>query len=296
MFWGAGACGAVFLTLVLSSLPPGECAGLSGRASSDALPGVVFIVVIGLAAGLHAALYGAYKDSPHESFLMRRFVRELVFSMSVAAGLAAFRLADGETPFIIYLSVFALSRIITEFWKLFLRVEPQDGYRIPTQIHWIKAVVHNPFIRLFMGFGFVSGIYGCYCLFHLLPGSLPLPVTGLIVGGGIGVVEAMAGAYKDGTIEGFSFVKFLKSPTFGALGGLIASFHTTNLAFLLLASIGSMRMFNELLFKILVRNYTPGKFKSLTGPFQEWVTRRRQFLAPYAATWLLYLFLSVRLA
>jgi hypothetical protein len=55
-------------------------------------------------------------------------------------------------------------------------------------------------------------------------------------------------------------------------------------------------MFNELFFKILVRNYTPGKFKSLTGPFQEWMTRRRQFLAPYAATWVLYLFLSLRLA
>jgi hypothetical protein len=296
MFWGASACGAVLPTVVLSSLLPGQYASLSGRAASATLPGVIFILIVGLVAGLHAALYGAYKDSPHESFLMRRFVRELVFSTSVAAGLAALRLADGETPFVIYLSIFALSRIITEFWKLFLRVEPQEGYRIPTQIHWVKGVVNDPFIRLFMGIGFVSGIYGCYCLFRLLPGWLPFPAVGLVVGGGIGVAEAMAGAYKDGTIEGFSFVKFLKSPTFGALGGLIASFHTANLAFLLLASIGSMRMFNELLFKILARNYTPGKFKSLTGPFQEWMTRRRRFLAPYAATWALYLFLSIRVA
>ena len=296
MFWDAVAFRAVCLTVASISLPAMPCTGLDERALAGTLSSIAFFMIIGLVAGLHAALYGAYKDSPHESFLMRRFVRELVFSTSVAAVLATLHLADGQTLFVVYLSVFALSRIITEFWKLFLRVEPQEGYRIPTQIHWVKGVVSNPFIRLGMGIGFVSGIYGCYCLFRMLPRSLPSPAVGLIVGGGIGLVEAMAGAYKDGTIEGFSFVKFLKSPTFGALGGLVAAFHTTNLAFLLLASIGSMRMFNELFFKILVRNYTPGKFKSLTGPFQEWMTRRRQFLAPYAATWVLYLFLSLRLA
>ncbi len=174
---------------------------LGDRASVGTLSSIAFIVIIGLVAGFHAALYGAYKDSPHESFLVRRFVRELVFSTSAAAVLAALRLADGQTLFIIYLSVFALSRIITEFWKLFLRVEPQDGYRIPTQIHWVKGVMNNPIIRLAMGIGFVSGIYGCYCLFRTLPKSLPSTAIGLIVGGGIGLAEAMAGAYKDGTIE-----------------------------------------------------------------------------------------------
>jgi hypothetical protein len=117
----------------------------------------------------------------------------------------------------------------------------------------------------------------------------------MIVGAGIGLGEAIVGAYKDGTIEGFSFRKFLKSPTFGTLGGLLASYHTASLPFLLLASIGTMRMFNELLFKMIVRDYTPGKFKSLVGPFQEWMARRRLFLPPYAATWLLYLVLFVNL-
>ncbi len=255
---------------------------------------VVFITItIGLAAGLHAALYGAYKDSPHESFLMRRFVRELVFAISVSAILAAFHLSDDQSLFVIYLSVFALSHIITEFWKLFLRVEPQEEYRIPTQIHWVKGVVHDSFTRLLLGAGFLAGIYGCYRLFRLLPDSLPWLVVGSIYGGGIGLAEAIAGAYKDGTIEGFSFQKFLKSPTFGALGGLIASCHTASPDFLLLAAIGSMRMFNELLFKMLVQDYTPGKFKSLAGPFQEWMIRRQYFLMPYGATWILYVVLFV---
>jgi hypothetical protein len=255
----------------------------------------LFVVIIGLAAGLHAALYGAYKDAPHESFMMRRFVRELVFSTAIAGVLAAFHLSDHQTPFIIYLSVFALARIATEFWKLFLRIEPQEEFRIPTMVHWIKGVVYNPIIRLLMGIGFLAGIYGCYRLFKLLPHSMPWVLVGLIVGCGIGIGEAIVGAYKDGSIEGFSFYKFLKSPTFGTLGGLVACFHTTSLGFLLLAAIGTMRMFNELLFKMIVRGYTPGKFKSMIGPFQEWMTRRRHFLAPYAATWLLYVVLFVRM-
>ena len=90
---------------------------------------------------------------------------------------------DGETPFIIYLSAFALSRITTEFWKLFVRVEPQDDFRIPTQVHWLKGVVHNPALRLLLGAGYLASIYGIYCSFKLLPDGLPMPLKGLIVGG-----------------------------------------------------------------------------------------------------------------
>jgi hypothetical protein len=99
------------------------------------------ILLIGLAAGLHAASYGAYKDSPHESFLLRRFVRELVISVVTAAVLAVFGFCDGQGFFVIYLSVFALARIATEFWKLFVRIEPQEEYRIPTQIHWVRGTL-----------------------------------------------------------------------------------------------------------------------------------------------------------
>ena len=110
----------------------------------------------------------------------------------------------------------------------------------------------------------------------------------MLVGLSIGTAEAIAGGYKDGAIEGFHWNKFFKSPFFGALGGVIASGHTGDPAFLLLAAIGSMRMFLELLFKMLVRDYVPGKFRSMTGPFTEWMAHRRHFLAPYAITWLLY--------
>jgi len=245
-------------------------------------------LLIGLCAGLHAASYGAYKDSPHENFKPRRYVRELVIAATCAAWMAVSGLGDGQGPLVLYLSIFALARIATEFWKLFLRVEPQEGYRIPTQIHLFSRVVHNPAGRVLFGAGFVGAIYGYYALCTLLPNDLPFWLRGLVVGGGIGVCEALAGAYKDGSIEGFSWRKFAKSPTFGALGGLIASAQTQALGFLLLAAIGSMRMFLELFFKILVPGYVPGKFRSMSGPFTRWAWQRRFFLVPYTTTWVLY--------
>lgn len=254
--------------------------------------GTTALFGLGIAAGLHGALYGAYKDSPHESFLPWRFAREVAFALGGAA-LLPFVLPSTrhQSAFVVYLALFALTRIVTEFWKLFLRVEPQGGFRIPTQIHCVIGVVGNPLVRLSLGIGFLASIYGLYEAFRRIPAWVPMPINGLLVGLGIGTAEAMAGGYKDGTIEGFSWFKFFKSPSFGIVGGVIASGHTTDPAFLLLATIGSMRMFLELLFKMLVRDYAPGKFKSMTGPFVVWYTHRRHFVVPYALTWLMYVVL-----
>lgn len=124
---------------------------------------------IGFAAGLHGAMYGAYKDSPHESFRLRRCVRELAIAMAAAVGMAFLHLSDGESPFVVYLATFALVRVITEFWKLFLRNVPQEGLRIPTQIHWNKGVIHNRAMRLVVGAGFGGAIVGIWTLCTLVP-------------------------------------------------------------------------------------------------------------------------------
>lgn len=46
-----------------------------------------------------------------------------------------------------------------------------------------------------------------------------VPMRGMVIGLSIGTCEAIAGAYKDGSIEGFYWLKFAKSPVFGMLGG-----------------------------------------------------------------------------
>jgi hypothetical protein len=254
---------------------------------------LVSTAAVGALAGLHGALYGAYKDSPHESFLARRFLREIAIAVTVSLALPALHpAAQHQSTFVLYLSVFALTRIITEFWRLFVRVEPQGDFRIPTQIHCVTGVVHNPVLRLLMGLGFLLSIYGIGMLGTVFPESWPPALHGVALGLSMGVSEALAGAYKDGTIEGFAWRKFAKSPAFGVLGGVIASGHTMDDAFLLLATIGSMRMFLELLFKMVVADYAPGKFRSMTGPFSDWALKRQLFLKPYAVTWLLYVVLG----
>ena len=160
----------------------------------------------------------------------------------------------------------------------------EQTYQISRYVSLVALMV------LAFGIGFLASIYGIYALSTLFT-EMPRPLRGLLVGLSIGFAEAIAGGYKDGSIEGFHLLKFFKSPTFGALGGLIASGHTGNVMSLPLAAIGTMRMLLELLFKMMPRDYAPGKFPSMVGRYTEWVERRRLFVAPYALTWLVYLVL-----
>ena len=90
---------------------------------------------------------------------------------------------DATGPFVLYLSIFAVTRIVTEFWKLFVRVEPQEGFRIPTQIHCVTGVVHDPSLRLLMGAGFLASIYGIGMLGRVFPDGWSPALHGLVAPG-----------------------------------------------------------------------------------------------------------------
>jgi len=248
-------------------------------------------LAIGFAAGIHGAMYGAYKDSPHESFRPWRCVREVAIATGLAGLAALLHVSDGQSPFIIYLATFALVRLVTEFWKLFLRDVPQNGFRIPTQIHCVTGVIQHRGVRLLISAAFIGAIIGIWALCTLVP-LQPVLLRGLIVGFIVGLAEAIGGAYKDGAVEGFYWHKFAKSPVFGALGGLIVAGHTDHLPFMMLATFGTYRMILELLFKMVVPGYAPGKFFSITGSYTDWTSSRWCFLPPYVATWALYLVLA----
>jgi hypothetical protein len=251
----------------------------------------IAVISLGLIAGVHAAMYGAWKDSPHEDFLARRVVREIAIALCVAALLTW--VADGTTAFIFVLSVFALTRITTEFYKLFLRTERQDHYRIPTQVHVFKTVPRALVARIALGIGWLSAIYGLYALLRLLPDQMSPHLVGPIAGVLFGSSLALAGAYKDGYIEGFYLHKFLKSPVSAAVAGFVVAFHTAQLEFIVLGTIALERMFNEYLYKLRKPGYVPGKFQSVEPRFPQWVSKRRWFLVPYAATWGIILALYV---
>lgn len=38
--------------------------------------------------------------------------------------------------------------VVTEFWKVFVRVEPQDGCRIPTEMQCVRGVAHTLDLQL----------------------------------------------------------------------------------------------------------------------------------------------------
>ncbi len=248
-----------------------------------------------LAAGLHAACYGAYKDSPHESFLVKRFTRELVIAFCIGIVFSLLKVWKTECCFLLYLSTFTVSRVVTEFYKLNLRVEPQEQFRIPTQIHFLKKVVHNRLLRILLGFVTPGVVMGVYFISKNLPNSFSWQLKGLIVGLLIGLADASGGAYKDGMIEGFYLRKFLKSSFLGPLSGFVLSFYTNSPLFHLFGTIGFMRMFLELLYKILSKEYVPGKFKLMIARYPEWLKRRKWFLIPYSFTWSIFiLFLIIK--
>ena len=75
---------------------------------------------LGLLSGLHAASWGAYKDSPYEGFRIASYVRSVLLAGAVALILSvcAPRLGAGVALVGV---VYAIERLATEAWKAILR-------------------------------------------------------------------------------------------------------------------------------------------------------------------------------
>ena len=204
------------------------------------------IIFFGLLAGLHAACYGAYKDAPHENFRIKRFFREIIIGGVLGITAAISGVLRGETSVVIFLVLLAGCRIVTEFYKLFIRVEPQDEYLIPTQVHVLRHVVQNRFARLLWGLVFIGFIALALYVSLNLPSDWNTVLQGVAIGFVVGLITALGGGYKDGLFEGFEKLKFFRSPVVGMVGGLFLSYQTKNPAFLALGAIGFERMFVEL--------------------------------------------------
>jgi len=250
---------------------------------------VHLLMTLGLswAAGLHAATLGAWKDSPFESFKPASFARELLIATAVGLVLAI-RGADGQaSPFLVFLSAFTLCRVVTEFYKMFVRNDRQDIYRIPTQVHWVGNTLSRP-LRFALGLGWLAAIYGLYAALTLLPSRWPRDLIGAAAGLTFGTALAIGGGYKDGSVTRFYPHKFVRSPINGAIGGLIVSLHAGGLRFLVLGAIACERMLTELFFKVLRPGYVGGHFRSTDPAHPEWMSRRRLFIVPYLLTWVLF--------
>ena len=90
----------------------------------------------GALSGLHASIWGMYKDAAHEGFGMHRFLRSVWVGAVCAAviqHLLAFDLGAPGNLVLLFALSYAAERGIVETWKTFFRNEDQAKYFIPMQ-------------------------------------------------------------------------------------------------------------------------------------------------------------------
>jgi len=246
---------------------------------------------IGTIISFHVASYGAYKDSPYERFQIVRYIREILLGTFIAGILYIFFPQLINSGFVVFfLVVLAVSRILTEGYKLFIRVESQEAFLIPTQMHWFRTVVKDRIKRILLGLLLLSilivFIAAAYLVSYVVHSAM---ILGAIVGLLSGTATAMGGGYKDGYYEGFIWNKFFRSPIVGASCGLLLSFFTVSPIALFLGAVGLERMIVEGYKAFLKPNYFPGKFKNMTPAYPEYVQKRKLLLIPYLSTWIVFL-------
>lgn len=249
---------------------------------------------LGVLTGLHAATWGAFKDSPFEGFRVGSFVRSLLLAGVIAVGAAGLLqpLTGGAAVVLVGL-VYALERLATEWWKSILREDDQRAYTIPMRLGFRGRPVDNKVMRYAVGVAVAAGAVTVLAALDLVQGwstVLPAWFVALTIGGAGGWATAVGGAWKDAPIEGFSGWKFLRSPVVATLWAVPLSLLTQNWVVLLLASAGFAVASIETYKTFLTGGRPPGKFAGRS--VRRTVPALRRVLAGQNAT----LWLAVALA
>ena len=249
-----------------------------------------------LIVGLHVACYGAYKDCLYENFIVRRFIREIALSIFITLILFLIypSLFISEKSFMVFTFILIISRIVTEIYKLFIRVEDQTQYKIPSQVHLFRSVVkarkHRFLLSSVVLFFLTLGVFLTYMIDAM---QVSTQIEGFFTGLIAGILIALGGAYKDGFFEGFSFRKFFRSPVITSICALLISSATSNPLVLFFASMGFERMIVEYYKGFIKSGYVPGKFKAEKPIYTNWLAKRKIFILPYTLTWIVMLILIV---
>lgn len=253
----------------------------------------VEVFIVGLAVGAHVATWGAYKDAPFEGFHWSRFVRSIAVSIGLAA-LIAWSLGSARPSLVVLIGVvYALERLVTEYWKLFFRGHAADTFTIPMRFSVFGRPLDAPASRYAVGVAVSLLTLGTIWVVGVIDRVTPtMPQLVLVAVASIsGWLTAVGGAWKDAPIEGFSGWKFLRSPVVSALWAVPLSFLSGDWVLLGLAAGGFAVASIETYKAFLVRNRPPGKFDG--KPVRHTFTHRRTVLA--AAHALLWAGLAVSL-
>ncbi len=250
---------------------------------------------VGLTAGTHVATWGMYKDSPHEGFVPRRYVRSIALAVVAALALAAgtgVDLADARDLVPFFGVVYAVERLATELWKYVVREDDQDKYAIPMRMAVGGRVVHRRLTRYGVGALLIGvtagGVVAVSTAQHHLPGAPGWAVV-LVIGSAGGWVTALGGAWKDAPIEGFSIVKFPRSPLIALAWAVPVALLTTDWLFVSIGAAGYAVATIETYKKFWAPQQPPGKFAGHPVRFPETLRLRRFFGPLYAVLWLIIL-------
>jgi hypothetical protein len=253
---------------------------------------ILIACAVGLIAGAHTATWGMYKDAVHEGFELRKYLRSVLLSGTIAPAcvLLGIPLAGAGSLVVLFGVTYVIERAASEFYKTFLRNEDQSKYFIPMQFAVRGRVVRSPRARLLVGLGAAAaGTALLLGVIALQTAVVPEPGAAIVLLAGSlgGWYSAVGGAWKDAPIEGFETLKFFRSPVLSALAALLVSAFTQSLAFAALAGLGFTIATLETYKTFCFPSKPRGKFAGKPLAYPEMLEHRRWFVPVYAGIWML---------
>ena len=250
-------------------------------------------LVVGVLAGLHTATWGMYKDAIHEGFTVPRYMRSVIVSALSAPIIV---MVSGLNPLtasglvVLFGVTYCTERGLTEFWKTFVRFVDQSKFTIPMQFHVFGRVIPQGPVRWAIAAGHLVAAALLLGWIHSLQNhafSWPRPVVVLLIGSIGGWYSACGGGFKDAPIEGFSALKFVRSPILSALYALLLSNFTQDYVLMSLGGLGytvaSIETYKTFFFPSRPR----GKFAGKPILYPQFLTVRQRFVPLYAGIWVL---------
>lgn len=245
-------------------------------------------LMILILSGLYTSLWGAFKDSPYETFKRKTFLRSVYFSLIIYIVLV-YALGQQESVWnlslvALFFLIMGLERFISEVYKGFFRIEDQSKYFIPSRITFFGKYVQSNMLRSAVGALIIFGIFLLTFIdipmVHVWQYALVSYLAGLSV--------AFGGAYKDAPFEGFDWLKFQRSGFVLLLTfPLFYMLKPISLGYLIFMNIGLERFLVEY-YKTYIKRNMSGKFKPDTQRIQKYLDNREKF---HIAAWVIIVML-----
>ena len=259
---------------------------------------IAVALAVAIYSGLYTSLWGAFKDSPFETFKAKTFPRSIYFNVVILLVLY-FVPYFGENlrrlgMVQVFFLIMGIERFFAELYKGFFRTEDQSKYFVPSRITFFGRRVQSDLLRFAVGSLIVAGVFS----FLLIEVKVSSFAGYLLIAYGTGLLVALGGAYKDAPFEGFKWLKFQRSglvlavlsPLFYLLDDPLDPLHVGFLIYM----NGGLERFTIEYYKTFVQRNMSGKFRPDLQRIQECVDRREKYhymaLAIVAALAIVYLY------